>query len=401
MPGKAKRAAAALLLVCLSFALLGAAEGGDGVFPEAQPIDRALAALSNDPVALSEISGITVSTSASGCYVSAVTWFDSNWNVVSEGTFGTDPYHVQIQLTAMEGYTFPETVEGYINNNACSITRDASGSFVTLSADYVPVIWAATIINHPKDTTVDPGSYTSFWVSGLNVGSYEWFMVDPNGNKISLVDALNYFPDANFSENYKSSLIINRVSADMNGWGVICTFYSAGRISKVDSKKALITVNLPATPEPTPTPTPTPKPTPKPTPTPTPTPTPMPTPGLDGGDHEHQPSQVWRTDEDCHWRECLVCGEKLDLEPHSFEWRQIGAEGSRQPAREQGRCTVCGYIVTKEAADSGEAEEGSGSGLRTALLVVLTLGIVAIVVIVVCAVRADRRDRRARHRRRR
>lgn len=394
--GRMSRTLAALLLaLCFCLTSLGA-EGG----AQLQTIERALASLSRDPVALSEPSEITISTSARGCYVSGVTWYDANWNVIT-GQFDVKTCHLEVRLDAMEGYIFSENVQGYISNTPCAVTRDPSGRFVTLSRDYVPVIWAPTIWNHPKDATAEAGSYISFWVNGAQVQAYEWFFISPEGERLSMLDATKTFPTANFGDNYKSSLIINRVPAEMDGWSVICTFISAGNLTRVDSKPARITVKVPPTPEPTPTPTPspTPEPTPSPSPSPTPSPTPAvsPSPGPGEEGHEHQFSESWSSNEGEHWHEC-ACGERRDEQIHSFTWTRLREATPQEPGEERGICSVCGYSLSREVDYVSGASGNSVEGLRRVLGISLSLGAVGICAIVISCVAADhRRRKRRRH----
>lgn len=374
------------LILCFCLTAMGAAE----VVPEGQAVHRALAALNRDPVALSPLSDFTVTTSANGCYVDSVTWYDSNGSPVYEGDFGTDSYRVEIQLGVLDGFYFAEDVAGYINNSECSISRDPSGTMVTLSRDYVPVIWAATIYNHPKSTTVDAGHWADFWVSGVNVAKYDWRLESPSGTKLALEDIQTVFPNVPVPENGNDTLIINQVPPEMDGWKVICTFVSAGDITRTDSNPATITVNGAK-----PTPSPTPEPTPTPTPTATPEPTPSPTP-----EHVHEFDEVWFKTAERHWRQC-ACGERTEEGPHSMEWTETVPATSRADGEEQGVCSVCGYTETRPLAfDKGSSQSG-GPNLGTfRILLFAAAALVALgtLTIVILSIRDNsRRRRRGRH----
>lgn len=386
MREKIRRTLLLALVLCFCLSAVGAVE----VVPEGQAVQRALAALNMDPVALTPLSDITVNTSANGCYVNSVTWYDSNGDPVSGGAFDTNTYHVEIQLGTLDGFYFAENVAGYINNSECSIVRDPSGTLVTLSRDYVPAIWAATIYNHPKSTTVDPGHWADFWVSGVNVAKYEWRLESPSGTKLALEDIQTVFPNVPIPENGNDTLIINQVPPEMDGWKVICTFISAADITRTDSNPATITVNGAKA-----TPTPTPEPTPSPTPTATPEPTPTPTP-----EHTHEFATVWSKDADSHWHACS-CGERADEAPHSMEWTETVPATSRAKGEEQGVCSVCGYTEVRSTEFDGGNGEAGGLNLgtfRVVLFVVAALVAVGTLTIVILSIRDNsRRRRRGRH----
>lgn len=374
----------------------GDAPSGGGAPVGDQPVSRALAALSQDPVAMMELNNIYVSTSAAGCYVSGVTWYDSDGNQANNGTFSTSTYRVEIRLDTMQGYYFPENVQGFINNVQCQLSRDPSGAYVVLSKEYAPAIWSPVINNSPKSVTIEEGEWADFWVSGSYVQSYEWHLESPDGERLELADIQEEFPHVPVPDNYKDTLIINNVPASMNGWKVICTFVSAGSISKKDSKPATITIKgVEEEAEPSPSPSPSPSPTPSPSPSPSQAPE----------EHVHRFPAVWLFDTENHWRECS-CKERQSEEPHDFQWTVLQEPGKDTPGQEEGVCQVCGYKtvreITAEQEGGQDQEKGPLSGsmrtLRTVFFVIVGLVAVAVVVIIVMAVQNDRRRRRRRRR---
>ena len=431
MGGKMKKALALLLALCLCLLSLGAADDMgeeptdgdmDGTFEEipdeipdetpdetpgeapigGEPLHKALAALSQDPVALMELSKIRITTSAEHCVIRDYTWYDANHNVYSGDTFGTDKCRVEIVVAAAEGYYFAEDVAGYINNSSeCSLTRDASGAYVTLAKDYTPAIWAPTVIFDPKAATVNAGEHASFWASGLYAAGYDWYLKGPKGEKVSIDELKEQFPEASATENGKDYLTINKIPAEMNGWSVVCTFVSAKGMAKVDSKAAKITVNaVMTTPDPNPSPNPDAPPDPEATPDPAeeaqnpaaPETTEAP------GEHEHEFSEDWSFDKDGHWHAC-ACGERRDGTGHRFI--RTDEEGRRV-------CEDCGYTEEPEAEPSdpaGEenpanAEEIQGLRFLRWLLIFVAAGIViGIVLMLIQSVRESRRRRRRRRRR--
>lgn len=396
MSGIKQKAAALFCALCLCLGMLGAADGGDGWV-----LHRALAALSQDPVALMDLSKITVSTSGAHCAVSGFAWYDSSGSAVTSGVFlWGETYRLEVTLEAVDGYSFAEDAAGYINNSECGLSRDPAGGFVTLWRDYVPVAWAPSIYFHPKDAKVEEGKYASFWVSGDYVADYDWYLKSPDGEKLKLEDLETKFPGAVVTENHQSSLTISRIPAEMDGWSVVCTFVSAGNITRKDSNPAKITVTGAASPSPEPTPEVTPEPTPEATPEPTPEPTPEepaetePEAAEPQQEHEHSFSDQWSYDSSFHWHEC-ECGQRQDELAHRFI--KTDSEG-------RSICSVCGYtaVDTEEEPESQPAPEMTEEMLsRVAVLRWTLLAIAAVTVLGVALILVQSARDRVRRRRRR
>lgn len=413
-----KKAAALLLVLCLCLLSLGAAEdvengeenavesgaeaGGEdtvesgGESNENQLyLHKALAALSQDPVALMEVANIKITTSANHCAISGFTWYAADGSVYGADSFGMDIVRVEITVAAADGYLFAEDVAGYINNSSdCDLTRDPTGTTVTLSKNYVPALWAPSIIYHPKAATVDEGEYASFWVSGLYVAEYDWYLKGPDGQKVPVDKIKDYFSGASASENGTSSITIKKIPAEMDGWSIVCTFIAAGRATKVDSNAAKITVKRVE---------PTPAPTSEPTPTPAPEPTAEPAETTENSEvspeateeHVHDFSTVWNYDGDKHWHSC-DCGERREEQAHLF---------GRTDQEERNVCTICGYTEEPEATPEPEKTDGEntmeGLNLLRWLLAVVAAGLaIGIVVLLAQAVRDSRRSKHSRRRRR-
>ena len=99
------------------------------------------------------------------------------------------------------------------------------------------------------------------------------------------------------------------------------------------------------------------------------------------GEHVHEFLPEWHSDEECHWLECS-CGEKANIEYHSFEWETVKKASRWKPGVEKGVCVVCGYEKTREI----EYEPGQKSGsfsIWTLLIILAVIAVLAAAVIFV------------------
>ena len=72
----------------------------------------------------------------------------------------------------------------------------------------------------------------------------------------------------------------------------------------------------------------------------------------------HTPGADWKYDDQNHWKECSVCGTRLDEEPHSLEWIiDREASGTESGLKHQ-ECTACGYRLPDVAIPADEAAPG-------------------------------------------
>lgn len=75
---------------------------------------------------------------------------------------------------------------------------------------------------------------------------------------------------------------------------------------------------------------------------------------------DHQPAESWNTNEDSHWNECTVCGEKLNEAAHTFEWVTDKEATAAEAGSKHEECTVCGYEkAAVEIPATGTTEEPS------------------------------------------
>ena len=140
----------------------------------------------------------------------------------------------------------------------------------------------------PTDETVKPGGSCSFVARYENAIWAVWHFVSPDGKTdLTYEEAAKEFPKLEIINGMYSTMKLNTIPAELNGWRVYCRYRNNNGYT--DTQMALITVTSGGTPTPTPTPTAAPTTAPEPTatpgpipifPTPTSAPEPEPTPGL-------------------------------------------------------------------------------------------------------------------------
>lgn len=82
------------------------------------------------------------------------------------------------------------------------------------------------ITKNPTDEVRSAGG-TAWFVSGAyNYNSAEWKFMDPNGTFMNAQEFRNRFPYATVTGENSTNLTVRNLGTDMNGYGVICTFYN-------------------------------------------------------------------------------------------------------------------------------------------------------------------------------
>ena len=82
------------------------------------------------------------------------------------------------------------------------------------------------ITKNPTDEVRSAGG-TAWFVSGAyNYDSAEWKFMDPNGTFMNAQEFRNRFPYATVTGENSTNLTVRNLGTDMNGYGVICTFYN-------------------------------------------------------------------------------------------------------------------------------------------------------------------------------
>lgn len=80
----------------------------------------------------------------------------------------------------------------------------------------------------------------------------------------------------------------------------------------------------------------------------------------------HAFGQDWKTDDSQHWKECS-CGEKDQIEAHSFFWVLDQEPSENQEGFKHEQCSVCGYqrsAVEIPALSDSEEQPLSGSSSK-------------------------------------
>ena len=70
----------------------------------------------------------------------------------------------------------------------------------------------------------------------------------------------------------------------------------------------------------------------------------------------HTPSAEWQTDGDSHWKVCTVCGEKIQIAAHSFQWVVDKEATAAAAGSKHLECVVCGYAKPAVAIPSTGSE---------------------------------------------
>ncbi len=87
---------------------------------------------------------------------------------------------------------------------------------------------AVVITRQPKNTTVHAGGNASFSAEADNDNGITWRLVSPDGSQEILVkDVGTVFPGVTYSGRNGDTLTLKNVPAEMNGWGVYCTYSNA------------------------------------------------------------------------------------------------------------------------------------------------------------------------------
>jgi len=381
-----KRLLAALCLALMLCTLLPLSASADSA------IDKVLCTTSTIPVAQADSREIYAATSTSGCYIDSYIWRRTSDGYIIYQLFGTENVEVEITLRAMDGWYFSESCAVYLNNSSANYYIGEGGKTLTLKRTYAPELWAPSVIKHPGSETVDEGELASFVASATLTNEYKWYVLDPNtGEHYPADDVPALFEGASIGSNREGQFNIYNVPAAMDGWKVYCVFCGPG--GEVRSAEAKIKVNY-ETPPPTAEPEPTPEPRPEPSAAPEESPAPAePEPTDDS--HAHSFSEVWRSDEVLHWREC-ACGARTSEGSHILRWSQLREPSRREPGLSIGRCESCGYELEKE-----EPYNNTNSILRWVIFGLGGLVVLTIIVLIIDSIRANRRRRRRRKKRRR
>ena len=108
------------------------------------------------------------------------------------------------------------------------------------------------ITKNPTNENRNIGSTARFVACANAFDSLEWVLVAPNGDRFTPIDFAAKFSGSSVRGYYTTTIAIENVSADMDGWGAYCVFRYRGQVASTSTAYILIK-NAPA---PTPTPEP-------------------------------------------------------------------------------------------------------------------------------------------------
>ena len=91
-----------------------------------------------------------------------------------------------------------------------------------------------SVTKNPTNENRKQGDTALFVANANAFDSLTWTLVSPNGGEYSVESFQNYF-GSTVSGNYSTTLAINKVRADMNGWGAYCTFYYNGQTARTST----------------------------------------------------------------------------------------------------------------------------------------------------------------------
>lgn len=137
-----------------------------------------------------------------------------------------------------------------------------------------PTPGAPRVTKSPTDESVLEGGACWFVANYENAIWAVWHFVSPDGKTDMTYDAAaEQFPTLKIIDGMYSSMRLENIPLNLNGWRVYCRY--SNNIGYTDTGSALITVSVNPNPSPTPAPSPAPAPAPTPTPAPTPAPGPL------------------------------------------------------------------------------------------------------------------------------
>ena len=92
-----------------------------------------------------------------------------------------------------------------------------------------------TITKNPTNESCVPGGTAYFVANASTWSSLAWTFVSPQGGEYNADGFGRMFPYARVSGTTGTTLTIANVSADMNGWGAYCTFYSGSQTARTST----------------------------------------------------------------------------------------------------------------------------------------------------------------------
>lgn len=87
---------------------------------------------------------------------------------------------------------------------------------------------ALCITKNPTDKVRTAGETAIFSAGASGYSDLSWVFVSPDGIPCSAQDFRYRFPYASVDGEYTATLMVRNLGADMNGWGVFCSFFCNG-----------------------------------------------------------------------------------------------------------------------------------------------------------------------------
>lgn len=87
---------------------------------------------------------------------------------------------------------------------------------------------ALCITKNPTDKVRTAGETAIFSAGTSGYSALSWAFVSPDGIPCSAQDFRYRFPYASVDGEYTATLMVRNLGADMNGWGVFCSFFRNG-----------------------------------------------------------------------------------------------------------------------------------------------------------------------------
>ncbi len=78
----------------------------------------------------------------------------------------------------------------------------------------------------------------------------------------------------------------------------------------------------------------------------------------------HTPGTVWKSDGANHWKECMVCGDRLNESAHTYKWVTDKEATESEAGSRHEECSICGYKKTAveiPAIGTSGSEQNKGS----------------------------------------
>lgn len=272
--------------------------------------------LSMPPVNAAEVTGINVTMSSGGCYISSVVWYDIYGQAITD-RFDGNSVTLEVIVTASSGNRFSGDVAVSVAGQPASY--DNYGTQLYISKSFMPMVWAPTMVKHPGSETIPEGGMVSFVAYASCVNKSEWHIMAPDGSFYSVDAFADAFPGIAIESSF-DKLNIGPIPMELDGYKVCCKFTGPG--GTITSSYATITVE--------------PRQTFDPNAALTPAPTPV---------HEHVFSTELSHDAGYHWYAC-ECGETQNKTEHDFVWTQKANATADEPGSVQGECRTCGYTYS-------------------------------------------------------